>query len=318
MTALDLDPIAAHWQIALDSTQRALEDSTRPPLQLDLGQEQRRLDEERRLTGELLERLAQVEGVAAPWLSPVPVSRVMLGLPDHIEACLFDLDGVLTDSGMLHARAWAEVFDAYLLRLAEQTGWYFIPFDADLEYGAFLDGRPRFEGVRVFLTSRGLSPSADDVRMLAAHKAEVLERGLHERGVNALAGARRYLAAVGHAGLARVVVSASASTRPMLELAELGSLVDDHVDADVIRSGGLRSRPAPDLLLAACARVGVEPARAVTLTHTPAGIVAGRAAGLCVIGVAGGSSGELLRDYGAERVVDSLGRLLAPRLAAIA
>jgi len=223
-----------------------------------------------------------------------------------------------TDSGALHARAWVEVFDTYLLRLAEQTGWQFIPFQRDVDYRAYLDGRTRLEGVHVFLTSRGISPSDDEVRELASRKAEVLARGLHERGVNALAGARRYLEATGHAGLGRAVVSASASTKPMLELAGLASLVEEHVDAEVIRAAGLRSRPAPDLLLAACARLGVDPERTATLTHTPAGVVAGHAAGLCVVGVAEGAQAELLSDYGAATTVASLGALLDRRLAAIA
>ena len=190
----------------------------------------------------------------------------MLGLPAGVSACLFDLDGVLTDSAVLHASAWGEVFDDLLLRLTENTGWHFIPFDRGADYRAYIDGRPRLEGVHAFLDSRGIRlpegrlddpPRADTACGLAKRKGEALARGMQQRGVTALPGVRRYLEAAGHAGLKRAVVSASASTLPMLELAALATLVEARVDADVIRSDGLRSPPAPDLLLAACRRLDV-------------------------------------------------------------
>jgi HAD superfamily hydrolase (TIGR01509 family) len=127
-------------------------------------------------------------------------------------------------------------------------------------------------------------------------------------------GARRYLEATGHAGLGRAVVSASSSTLPILELAGLASVVEERVDADVIRLEGLRSRPAPDLLLDACRRLRVQPEDAVTLTNSAAGVAAGHAAGSRVIGVGEGAQAELLAGFGAERVVPSLRALLDPRL----
>jgi HAD superfamily hydrolase (TIGR01509 family) len=133
---------------------------------------------------------------------------------------------------------------------------------------------------------------------------------LRGRGVAALPGARRYLEAAGRGGLGRAVVSASASTLPMLELAELAAVVEARVDAELVRAEGLRSRPAPDLLLAACRRLGVRPEEAVTLTHSAAGVAAGHAAGLAVIGVGDEAHAELLRGFGAERVVPSLSALL--------
>ena len=273
----------------------------------------------------MLERLAEVTGVLPrPWLSPVRLNTRMLGLPSTVRACLFDLEGVLTDSAVLHALAWGEVFDDFLLRLADKTGWQFIPFDSDADYRAYLDGRPRLEGVHAFLHSRGIRlpegrlddpERADTAAGLATRKGEALARCLRQRGVTALAGARRYLEVAGQAGLARAVVSASASTLPMLELAGLATLVEERVDADVIRSEGLRARPAPDLLLAACRRVAVRPEHAVTFTHSAAGVAAGHAAGLVVIGVGDRAEQELLRGFGAERVVPSVTTLLAPVLA---
>ena len=247
----------------------------------------------------------------------------MLGLPTGARACLFDLDGVLTDSGALHAWAWGEVFDDFLLRLSEKTGWHFIPFDRHADYRAFIDGAARLEAVHAFLGSRGIripegrlddEPESDTAHGLSKRKGAAVARGLRQKGVAALDGARRYLDAAGYAGLGRAVVSASTSTQSMLELAGLDALVDERVDAEVIRSERLRSRPAPDLLVVACRRLGVPPEAAVTFTHSAAGIAAGRAAGLEVVGVGEGEDAETLSGFGAERVIPALSALLDPRL----
>ena len=322
---VELDTVTARWQLALDAAEWAIgaPGNLLPPS--ELGQRRHALAKERRQTAELLRRLAQVTRVRPePWLSPVPLTTTMLGLPAAVRACVFDLEGVLTDSAVLHAIAWGEVFDDFLVRLAGKTGWQFIPFDRNADYRAYLDGRPRLEGVHAFLHSRGIRlpegrpddpEGADTAGSLARRKGEALARGLHQRGVTALAGARRYLEVAGQAGLARAVVSASTSTLPMLELAGLATLVEERVDADVIRAEGLRARPAPDLLLVACRRLGVRPEDAVTFTHSAAGIVAGQAAGLLVIGVGDGPEEELLRGFGARHVVPSVSTLLTPVLA---
>jgi HAD superfamily hydrolase (TIGR01509 family) len=291
-----------------------------------VGRRQRELSRERAQTGEVLALLAGEAGISpAPWLPPVAVTPRMLGVPEATRACLFDLDGVLTNSALLHARAWAEVFDDLLLRLSHKTGWHFIPFDRSTDYAAYIDGRPRLEGVHAFLASRGIRlpeggpddpAGADTAHGLAKQKSEALAFGLRERGVTALPGARRYLEAAGHAGLARAVVSASSSTLPMLRLAGLAALVEERVDADVMRVEGLRSRPAPDALVSMCRRLDVLPEEAVTFTHSPAGVAAGHAAGLQVIGVGTGAREELLRGFGAEHVVPALGSLLDRRLSA--
>lgn len=322
----ELDTITARWQLALDAAEWAIGAPGNLLPRSELVRRRNSLARERRQTAELLRRVAKVTRVRPePWLSPVPLRATMLGLPATIKACLFDLEGVLTDSAVLHALAWGEVFDDFLLRLADKTGWQFIPFDRDFDYRTYLDGRPRLEGVHAFLDSRGIRlpegrlgdpEGADTAAGLARRKGDALARRLRQRGVTALPGARRYLEVAGQAGLARAVVSASASTLPMLQLAGLATLVEERVDADVIRAEGLRARPAPDLLLVACRRLGVRPEDAVTFTHSAAGIAAGRAAGLIVIGVGDGPDEELLRGFGAERVVPSVSTLLAPLLAA--
>lgn len=320
----ELDTIAMRWQLALDAADHALAAAHGPMHITDADGRRRHLVQERLGTAQLLTQLGRLTGVQPlPWLSPVPVTAKMLGLPEGVTACLYDLDGVLTDSGVLHAWAWAEVFDDFLLRLSETTGWHFIRFDRGSDYRDYIDGRARLEGVHAFLASRGIQlpegrygdpADADTACGLARRKGDAMSRGLHQRGVSAVPGARRYLEASGHAGLKRAVVSASSSTLPILELAGLASVVDERVDADVIRTEGLRSRPAPDLLLDACRRLGVRPEDAVTLTNSAAGIAAGHAAGLTVIGVGEGAQGELLAGFGAERVVPSLRSLLDPRL----
>jgi HAD superfamily hydrolase (TIGR01509 family) len=322
--ALELDTITARWQLALDAADRAVGAAGGSLSAAELAQWRGALVKERHQTAEMLASLARVTGVRpVPWLSQVPLNARMLGLPTTARACLFDLEGVLTDSARLHAWAWSEVFDEFLLRLAGQTGWQFIPFDRGADYRAYLDGRPRLEGVQAFLDSRGIHlpegrpADADDSGTacgLARRKGEALANRLRHNGVSALDGARRYLEAAGQAGLKRAVVSASASAAPMLELAGLATLVEERVDADVIHAERLRARPAPDLLLVACRRLGVQPEEAVTFTHTAAGVAAGHAAGIAVIGVGDGAQGELLRGFGAERVVPSVSVLLDPRL----
>ena len=325
---LELDTVASDWQIALDAAQHALDNARRSLKPDDLARHHGELVQERRQTATLLAQLAHATGVKPePWLSATPVSITMLGLRPAIRACIFDLDGVLTDSAVLHAAAWAEVFDELLLRRSEQTGWQFIPFDRDADYRATIDGRPRLEGIHLFLAGRGIRlpegrpvdpPDADTAYGLARHKSEALARGMHARGVSALDGARRYLEAAGHAGLSCAVVSGSVNTLPMLELAGLATLVDVRVDAELMDIKSLRSRPAPDILLTACHLLDVRPDEAVTLTHSPDGVAAGHAAGLDVIGVGDdAATRELLEGFGAERTVTSLAGLLDPRLAAL-
>ena len=323
---VDLEAVTTQWQRALDASERALDRAGAVVRNGDFRGARAALARERKATEEAIARLAGVSGIhPAPWLSPVPVTRAALGLDPSVRACLFDLDGVLTNSHALHAHAWGAVFDEFLRRLSEKTGWPVIPFDPDADYRLYVDGQSRIEGVHRFLESRGIrvpegrpgDPSeAATAWGLAARKGETLARGLRERGVAALDGARRYLEAAGRAGLPRAVVSASTTALPMLELADLATLVEERVDADVMREEGLRSRPAPDLLLAACDRLGVTPSEAVTFTHSAAGIAAGHSAGLAVVGVATGAQADVLAGFGAERVVPTLAALLDRRVGA--
>jgi HAD superfamily hydrolase (TIGR01509 family) len=325
--AFELDTVADDWQLALDGAVEAVDAADRAYTAEERARLRRSLAQERAETAVLLERLAHMTGSHnVPWLSPVPLHPSSLGLSNNVRACIFDLEGVLTDSGVVHAAAWAEVFDDLLLRLALETERQFVPFDPDLDYRTYIDGRPRLEGIHLFLRSRGIRlpeglpedrADAESAYGLARHKSEALARVMRRRGVSALPGARRFLESAGRAGLGRAVVSGSQTVLPMLELAEISALVDARVDADAIRTEGLRSRPAPDLLLAACRQLGVEPEETVSFVHSPDGVAAGHAAGITVVGVGlDEASRERLEGFGPERVVPSLATLLDRRLLA--
>lgn len=322
---LELDTAASLWQRALDSAESSLRaaagwqglpsDEVR-----DRGHALARERAEAAADLGLLARVLHVH--PEPWLSSAPLTPAVLGLRPTVEACIFDLDGVLTDSGVVHAEAWAETFDEFLLDVAASTRRLLPPFDRESDYLAYLDGRTRLEGVHAFVASRGLRvpegrhddpPTAATAYGLARRKSDAVARVLTRRRVAALPCARRYLETAGHLGLGRAVVSASASTRPMLRLAELGSLVDVLIDAEVMRRENLRSRPAPDVVQTACAGLGVVPERTVAFTHSGPGVVAGRAAGVEVIGVADGPLAGQLGWFGADRVVASLADLLDRR-----
>jgi HAD superfamily hydrolase (TIGR01509 family) len=315
-----LDTVADDWQFALDAAARALDASGHAFPADELHARRRRLAQERLEAEHDLAALAA--GIGAqhrPWLAPFPLHPSLLGLSERTRACIFDLEGVLTDSGVVHAAAWAEVFDEPLLRLSDSLGWPFIPFDRVEDYAAYIEGRPRLEGIRLFLRSRGVRPSHEEEDELARRKSDALGRRLNERGVNALAGARLYLEAAGRARLGRAVVSSSTRTLPMLELAGLSSLVEVRVDAEQIADGGLHSRPAPDILLRACELLDVEPPRALSFAHTPDGVAAARAAGMQVVGVSvDAAERERLLAFGAERVSAGLAELLDRRVVAAA
>ena len=326
---VELDTVADDWQFALDAAARALDASARTFPADELHARRRRLAQERLETEHGLAALASGIGThRRPWLSPFPLHPSLLGVHEATRACVFDLEGVLTDSGVLHAAAWAEVFDDLLLRLSDSLGWHFIPFDRVSDYASFIEGRPRLEGIHLFLRSRGLTlPEGrpDDPATLgtayglARHKSEALGRRIQERGVTALPGARRYLEAAGRSHLRRAVVSSSTRTQPILRIAGLETLVEARVDAEQIATGALRSRPAPDILLRACELLGVEPGDAVSFAHTPDGIAAALAAGAHVVGVsADPAARERLLAFGAERAVPALADLLDRRVLAAA
>lgn len=244
----------------------------------------------------------------------------MLGLPPEVRVCLFDLDGVLTDTAAVHAAAWKEMFDEFLQTYAEQHGQPFVPFDARAEYDAHVDGKPRIDGVRDFLASRGITlpegtpadePAEATVNGLGNRKNVAVLRRIRTDGVTVFEGSRRYLAAARDAGLRRAVVSSSANTREVLEVTGLAEFIEERVDGVTIREEGLRGKPAPDTFLAAAKRFGVEPSQAAVYEDALAGVAAGRAGNFgIVIGVDRVGQADQLSANGADVVVTDLAQLL--------
>jgi beta-phosphoglucomutase family hydrolase len=242
----------------------------------------------------------------------------VLGLPDDIRACLFDLDGVLTQTAKVHQAAWKRTFDGFL-RARDAAAAEF----SQADYNTFVDGKPREDGVRDFLASRGITlPEGSDtdpadaatVRGVAARKNDLLLRELDEHGVQVYEGSIRYLRAVKAAGLASAVVTASANGARVVEAGGFAELIDVTVDGLVAKRDGLRGKPAPDAFLAAARALGVEPARAAVFEDALAGVAAGRAGGFgFVVGVDRVGQGDALREHGADVVITDLAQLLEER-----
>ena len=244
----------------------------------------------------------------------------MLGLPNGVTACLFDLDGVLTDTAAVHNAAWKETFDGFLRARAERTGEPFVPFDPHDDYNSYVDGKRREDGVRSFLASRGITlpegspddpPDAETVRGVGNRKNELLLARIASDGVVVYEGSRRYLQAAQDAGLRRAVVSSSANTAQVLEVTGLAPFVEHRVDGVVAAERQLPGKPAPDTFLAAAADLGVEPSQAVVFEDALSGVQAGRAGGFAlVVGVDRVGQADALLENGADIVVQDLDELL--------
>lgn len=247
----------------------------------------------------------------------------MLGLPESIRGCLFDLDGVLTQTATVHATAWKEMFDAFLEQRARAAGEPFVPFDPVRDYGAYVDGMPRADGVRTFLASRGISltegspddpPEAETVAGLGNRKNELVLQLIEERGVTVFDGSVRYVHAVRDAGLSLAIVSSSANTASILESAGLADLFAVRIDGLVAAERGLPGKPRPDTFLAGAEALGLEPGAAAVFEDALAGVEAGVAGGFgYVVGVDRIDQGAALRERGANIVVCDLAELLEDR-----
>jgi HAD superfamily hydrolase (TIGR01509 family) len=220
----------------------------------------------------------------------------------------------------VHAAAWKEMFDDFLRSEADAAGTEFVPFDARAEYDEYVDGKPRTDGVRDFLTSRGIKlpegspddePGARTINGLGNKKNEAVLRLIRTQGVRVFEGSRRYLEAARDAGLRRVVVSSSANTQEVLEVTGLAPLVEHRVDGVTIREQHLRGKPAPDTFLLGAKWCGLDPSEAVVFEDALAGVQAGRAGGFgYVVGVDRVGQAEELKAHGADTVVTDLAELI--------
>jgi beta-phosphoglucomutase family hydrolase len=247
----------------------------------------------------------------------------VLGLPASVRACLFDLDGVLTDTAKVHAAAWKEMFDQYLRARAAKPGEEFVPFDQAEDYGTYVDGKPRYDGVRSFLASRGIElpkgepddpASAETICGLGNRKNKIVLRMIHEQGVEAYPGSRRYLEAARDAGLRRAVVSSSTNCHDVLVAAGIEKLFEARIDGVVAERQQLKGKPAPDTYLAGARALDVSPDAAAVFEDALAGVEAGRAGGFAsVVGVDRVGHAKALREHGATVVVRDLAELLEER-----
>jgi beta-phosphoglucomutase family hydrolase len=244
----------------------------------------------------------------------------VLGLPDGVRACLFDLDGVLTDTARIHAAAWKEMFDGYLRERARRLGEPFVEFDAVVDYDRYVDGKPRADGTRAFLESRHIElpegtpddpPDAETVQGLGKRKNEIVLRMIRQSGVEAYEGSVRYVKAVRDAGLGRAVVSSSTNCHDVLIAAGIDDLFDARIDGLVAEREHLKGKPAPDTFLAGARALNVAPGEAAVFEDALAGVAAGRAGQFgFVVGVDRVGQADELRANGADVVVTDLAELL--------
>ena len=250
------------------------------------------------------------------------MDRSSLGLPPTISACLFDLDGVLTQAAKVHARAWKAMFDAYLKQRAEQTGETFRPFDEVADYDEYVDGKPRGDGVRSFLAARHIAlpegseddpPESDTVHGLGNRKDQLFLHLIRTQGVEAYEGSLRYLNAARDAALKLAVVTSSKNCSEVLRAARLEGMFDAQVDGNVAQAKRLAGKPAPDTYQEAARMLGAIPSQCAVYEDALAGVEAGRAGGFgLVVGVDRVGQASALREHGAGVVVKDLSDLMKP------
>lgn len=250
------------------------------------------------------------------------MDRSSLGLPSTISACLFDLDGVLTQTAKVHAVAWKATFDGFMKQRAERTGEQFKPFDEAIDYDEYVDGKPREDGVRSFLASRNITlpegsegdpPEADTIHGLGKRKDQLFLHLIRTHGVQTYEGSVRYLHAAKEAALKVAVVTSSRNCSEVLRAARLEGIFDAQVDGNVANARRLAGKPAPDTYLEAARMLSTTPSGSAVYEDALAGVEAGRAGGFgLVVGVDRVGQAAALREHGADVVVKDLAYLLRP------
>jgi beta-phosphoglucomutase family hydrolase len=246
--------------------------------------------------------------------------RRVLGLPPHVTACLFDLDGVLTQTALVHNAAWKQTFDSFLQVWSAQHGQPYVPFDSGADYHQYVDGRQRADGVRTFLASRGITlpegspddgPGAETVNGIGNRKNELVLQKIAAGLVQVYPGSVEYLHAAKAAGLRRAVVSASANCKDVLEAAGIADLLEVRVDGVVARERNLPGKPAPDTFRYGAELLDTPAENCAVFEDALAGVAAGRAGGFgIVIGVDRAGQAAALSANGADIVVQDLSELL--------
>jgi len=327
---VDLDGLVGAWHRGFTSAQSALAaaGSDHDLQGAELQQRVRHLTDERSATAALVASFAHDLHAQRPGLARILSSprgtRHLLGLPSGIDACVFNVDGVLIASVAIHAEAWKRVLDGFLIHRIDRTGATTPTFSRWVDYPRLIHGKSRVDAIRDFLASRGISlpegsprdlPGAETVHGLANAKREALDKIIQETGVTAYAGARLYLELAREAHMSCAVVSGSTTTMELLEHAGLSGLIEECVDGTMAKEQRLARKPAPDMLIAACRSLGVEPSRAAVFETTEDGVLAGRAASFAVvIAVEQNGNGSALRASGVDLVVSDLGQIIERQL----
>jgi beta-phosphoglucomutase family hydrolase len=244
----------------------------------------------------------------------------VLRLPEQITTCLFDLDGVLTQTAKIHARAWKQMFDDFLREWSERTGEPFHEFDRPTDYDEYVDGKPRLDGVRSFLESRDIHlpmgspsdpPDAETIHALGTRKNDLVLELIRQQGVEPYEGSVHFAEQARERGLRRAVVSSSTNCRDVLVAAGIDHLFETIVDGVVAEREKLAGKPAPDTFLEGARLLGAEPAEAAVFEDAQAGVEAGRAGDFgWVVGVDRTGQAEALKRRGADVVVEDLAELV--------
>jgi Cof subfamily protein (haloacid dehalogenase superfamily)/HAD superfamily hydrolase (TIGR01509 family) len=244
-------------------------------------------------------------------LGQPPISRTRLGLPPRTRACLFGLEGVLTQTANLHAKAWKHLCDYYLRERARASGLPFIPFDVVRDYSLYFDGKSPLDGLRLFLVSRQIELPEHTVRALTDRKGERLVELLQHERVETYEGSVRYVQAARAAGLRTAVVSASKHCAEILLSAGIADLFDARVDGAFATAEHHDGTPPPNVYLAAAQALGVDSEEAVVFEDEPIGVAAARAGHFAyVVGVDRLGQAAELRRHGADIVVTDPAALL--------
>jgi len=244
----------------------------------------------------------------------------MLGLPDGVVACLFDMDGVVTKTATVHAAAWKDMFDEFLHQQATQTGTVFVPFNPVKDYDDYVDGKPRLDGTRSFLQARHIDlpegkpddpPGTPTIYGLSNRKNDLVLQRLAKGDIGVYAGTVTYIRSAKNLGIKTAIVSSSANTVQVLKSTHLTDLFDARIDGVIATERALKGKPAPDTYLAAAEQLHVEPKQAAVFEDALAGVAAGRAGNFgLVVGVDRVGQAAELKQHGADIVVKDLSELL--------
>lgn len=238
----------------------------------------------------------------------------------RFDAVLFDLDGVLTATAKVHAGCWKRMFDEYLTRRAEARKEPFQPFDIETDYKPYVDGKPRYDGVRSFLESRGIQlpegdpsdpPNQETICGLGNRKNELINQALKTGRVEVFEGSIALVRQLHDNGIKTAVVSSSRNCAAILDAAGISDLFALRIDGEVAARLNLAGKPAPDTFLEAARELGVDPKRTVVVEDAISGVQAGRAGNFgLVIGINRKDDATALQENGADIVVTDLEKLL--------